>query len=108
MFQLTEEECNKFSRSQVGTLNGRGYNIKYLPYVFTEQGVAMLATILKTNVAEEVSISIMDAFVEMRKYDTISFGASYKDLGNKCFSITKVEDKEILNNLLKKNRSLNS
>ena len=39
-----------------------------LPYVFTEQGVAMLATILRTEVAEEVSIKIMDAFVAMRKY----------------------------------------
>lgn len=68
MFQLTEEECNKFSRSQLGTLNGRGHNIKYLPYVFTEQGVAMLATVLRTDIAEEVSIKIMDAFVSMRKY----------------------------------------
>lgn len=39
-----------------------------LPYAFTEQGVAMLATILRTKVAEEVSIRIMDVFVEMRKY----------------------------------------
>lgn len=39
-----------------------------LPYVFTEQGVAMIATILRTKVAEEVSIKIMDAFVAMHKY----------------------------------------
>ena len=56
MFRLTEEEVKIFSRSQVGTLKGRGHNIKYLPYVFTEQGVAMLATVLRTPVAEEVSI----------------------------------------------------
>ena len=36
MFQLTEEECKKCSRFQLETLNGRGHNIKYLPYVFTE------------------------------------------------------------------------
>ena len=72
MFMLTKEECEVFSRSQVGTLNvqnsKRGQNIKYLPYAFTEQGVAMLATVLRTTVAEEVSIKIMDAFVAMRKY----------------------------------------
>ncbi len=45
----------------------QGLNIKYLPYVFTEQGVAMLSTILKTDVAEEISIKIMDAFVVMKK-----------------------------------------
>ena len=68
MFRLSEEEALNCSRSQSGTLKGRGYNIKYLPYVFTEQGVAMLATVLKTDVAEEISIKIMDAFVSMRKY----------------------------------------
>ena len=54
-------------RSQIATSSshgGRRYNIR----VFTEQGVAMLATVLKTKVATEVSIQIMDAFVTMRKY----------------------------------------
>lgn len=46
----------------------RGQNIKYLPRVFTEQGVAMLATILKSKVATQTSIAIMDAFVTMHKY----------------------------------------
>ena len=68
MFQLTDEEVSKLSRFQFETLKGRGHNVKYLPYAFTEQGVAMLATILRTPVAEEVSIRIMDAFVAMRKY----------------------------------------
>lgn len=68
MFQLTEEECKNTSRFQSETLNKRGHNIKYLPYAFTEQGVAMLATVLRTDVAAEVSIRIMDAFVAMRKY----------------------------------------
>ena len=49
-------------------MEGQGHNIKYLPYAFTEQGVAMLATVLKTSVAEEMSIKIMDAFVAMRKF----------------------------------------
>ena len=69
MFQLTKEEYKKFLRSQIGTLEiERGQYSKYLPYVFTEQGIAMLATVLRTNVAEEMSIKIMDAFVEMKKY----------------------------------------
>lgn len=67
-FQLTEEEYS-FLRSQFGTIkNGRGKHKKYLPYVFTEQGAAMLATILKTSKASQMSISIMRAFVTMRKY----------------------------------------
>ena len=72
MFQLTEVECQKVLRFQFETLNSkgnlRGQHIKYLPYVFTEEGVAMLATILRTEVAEKVSIRIMDAFVAMRHY----------------------------------------
>ena len=67
-FQLTEEECKSISRFQIETLNGRGHNIKYFPYAFTEQGIAMLATVLRTSVAEEMSIKIMDAFVKMRHY----------------------------------------
>ena len=70
-FKLTLEECN-FLRSQFATLNkydnSRGRNIKYIPYAFTEQGVAMLATILKSKTAVETSIRIMDAFVSMHKY----------------------------------------
>lgn len=69
MFQLTKEEYIKL-RSQSGTLevDGVGKHSKYLPHVFTEQGVAMLATVLHTKVAEEVSMKIIDAFVYMRKY----------------------------------------
>ena len=72
-FQLTNKELNDLSsRFQIGTLNKsnnlRGRNIKYLPYVFTEQGVAMLASILHTKVAVETSVSIMRSFVKMRKY----------------------------------------
>lgn len=66
MFQLTKEECSRF---QIGTLNeGRGSNIKYLPYAFTEQGVAMLSGILKSPTAIEVNIQIMRAFVSMRHF----------------------------------------
>lgn len=67
-FQLTEEEYNSLG-SQLGTLkNGRGQHKKYLPYAFTEQGVAMLATVLRTSIASQMSVSIMRAFVTMRKF----------------------------------------
>lgn len=74
-FQLTEDELAHCSRSQFVTLNNeiksdkikRGQNIKYMPYAFTEQGVAMLSAILRSETAVQVSIQIMNAFVGMRK-----------------------------------------
>ena len=74
MFQLTKDEMlllESCSRSQIVTLNekrGRGSNIKYLPYVFTEQGVAMLASVLKSDAAIQTSIMIVDAFVALRRF----------------------------------------
>jgi len=68
-FKLIETEYYEILRSQFGTLElEQGRYSKYLPYVFTEQGVAMLSAILRTDIAEEVSIRIMDAFVIMKKY----------------------------------------
>jgi len=68
MFQLDEEEL-KALRSQIVILNdsSRGQHRKYLPYVFTEQGVAMLAGVLKSQIAVKISIQIIQAFVELRK-----------------------------------------
>ncbi len=69
MFRLTKEEYYEILRFQSETLElKQGKYSKYLPYAFTEQGVAMLATVLRTSVAEEISIAIMDAFVEMRRF----------------------------------------
>lgn len=73
MFQLKKEEVPKeFSKSQIVTLNEkgdkRGTNIKKMPYAFTEQGIYMLATVLKGQLAEQQSIFIMCAFREMRHY----------------------------------------
>ncbi len=72
-FQITIEELEKLSsRSQFATLNKsnnyRGYNIKYLPYVLTEQGIMMISGLLKSDIAVKVNIQIIDAFVKMRKY----------------------------------------
>ena len=68
-FQLTKEEYNnlKFQFETSNSSNNIG-GVRKLPYVFTEQGVAMLATVLRTKVASQMSISIMRAFVTMRKY----------------------------------------
>jgi hypothetical protein len=69
-FQLETQEWDSL-RCQNGTLNtksGRGHHRKYLPWVFTEQGVAMLSSVLNTETAIEASIQIMQAFVSMRKF----------------------------------------
>lgn len=80
-FQLTENELSVFEiqlnsvsgsnslRSQFVTLESqRGKHRKYLPYAFTEQGVAMLSAVLRSDTAVKVSVQIIQAFVEMRKY----------------------------------------
>ena len=68
MFQLTREEAEVIlrSRSQFVTLK-RGENIKYLPYAFTEQGIAMLSSVLRSPRAVEVNIAIMRTFVQLRR-----------------------------------------
>ena len=64
MIVLTRDEL---SRCQIGTLNvKRGQNIKYLPFAFTELGVAMLSSVLKTPSAIKVNRDIMRAFVALR------------------------------------------
>lgn len=66
MFELTREELNGL-RSQFATSNGRG-GTRYLPYAFTEGGIAMLSSVLKSGIAVEVNIRIMRAFVAMRQF----------------------------------------
>ena len=65
-FQLSKEEFDAL-RSQIATSNGRGGR-RYRPYMFTEQGIAMLSGVLRSNVAIQVSIRIMNTFVEMRRF----------------------------------------
>lgn len=65
-FQLTEEEAENL-RFQIGTSSLNYGGRRYLPYVFCEQGVAMLSAVLRSDIAVKVSIEIMNAFVEMRK-----------------------------------------
>lgn len=66
MFEVTREEL---SRCQIGILNeGRGSNIKYLPFAFTELGVAMLSSVLHSSTAIEINRNVMRAFVSIRQY----------------------------------------
>ena len=71
-FQLTKDEYENL-KSQIATSSLEEDNSvyggrRYLPYVFTEQGIAMLSSVLRSHVAVSVSIRIMDSFVDMRKY----------------------------------------
>ncbi len=85
MFQLTGDEFSAL-RSHFATLKpGRGRHRKYLPYVFTEQGVAMLSSVLNSERAVQVNIEIMRAFVRLRQ-----ILASHKDLARK---LDALEDK---------------
>jgi len=65
MFELTKDEHQSL-RSQFGTLK-RGEHSKYLPYAFTEQGVAMLSSVLRSKRAAQVNVEIMRAFVRLRE-----------------------------------------
>ena len=93
-FKLTDEECKVFlveifdQKRKVETRGGKYKN----PRVFTEQGVAMLATILKSKVATQISIAIMDAFVIMRKYisnDLLELQYMKKQVLNNSINIDK-------------------
>jgi len=66
MFILTDDEFNSL-RSQFVTLKGRGKHIKYLPYVFTESGVAMLSSVLKSPKAIRINIQIIKVFIKLRE-----------------------------------------
>ena len=69
MFQLTKNEVIELSRSQIASLNsGRGSNVKYPPFAFTELGVAMLSSVLNSEYAITVNKNIMRAFVAIRQY----------------------------------------
>ena len=93
-FQLTEKEL-EIMWSQIVTTSKLEENKyrskKYLPYVFTEQGIAMLSGILKSEIAVQVSIKIMDAFIEMRK-----FISTNKNLFEKVIDIENKMNKKFI------------
>ena len=94
-FQLTEEELELMWSQIVTTskLEDNKYRSKkYLPYVFTEQGIAMLSGILKSEIAVQVSIKIMDAFVEMRKFISLN-GQVFERLTNVEYKLLEHDNK---------------
>lgn len=87
MFQLTSDEAERL-RSQTVTLKkGRGQHRKFLPYVFTEQGVAMLSSVLSSPSAIQVNIEIMRVFVRLRQMAT-----SNADLARKLNALERKYD----------------
>jgi hypothetical protein len=93
MFQLTAKEAeiwqNYYSRSQIVILN-QGKNIKYSPSVFTEQGVAMLSSVLKSGRAIEMNVQIIRTFTKLRE-----ILSDNKKLAKKLENIEKKYDKRI-------------
>jgi hypothetical protein len=87
MFELTKEEYSAL-RGQIGTLK-RGEHSKYLPMAFTEQGVAMLSSVLNSGQAIEVNILIMRAFVRLRQ-----MAVAHKDLLQKVEAMEKKYDQQ--------------
>ena len=105
MFEVTKDEYNVL-RSQIVTLkNGRGKHSKYNPFAFTEQGVAMLSSVLNSPKAIEVNIQIIRAFVFIRQY-----ALTHKDLTGKLKELESKYNKqfkdvyEAINYLLKKDK----
>ena len=102
-FKLTEKELETMWSQIVTTskLKDNKYRSKkYLPYVFTEQGIAMLSGLLKNEIAIQVSINIMDAFIEMRKFLMIN-GQIFERLTNMEYKLLEHDKKfeEIFNQL---------
>jgi len=88
MIRLTQKEYLELLRCQFGTLEKGKYS-KYCPYAFTEQGVAMLSSVLNSDRAVRVNIQIMRAFVELRKILLTN-----ADLRRKIESLEKKYDKQ--------------
>ncbi|MDI6745021.1 MAG: ORF6N domain-containing protein [Thermodesulfovibrionales bacterium] len=86
MFQLSKEECAQSLRFQFGILK-RGQHLKYLPYAFTENGVAMLSSVLNSKRAVQVNIQIMRTFTKLRE-----MLATHKDLARKIEEMEKKYD----------------
>lgn len=99
MFQITREEW-EFLKCQIGTSKMVGETRggrQYLPYVFTEQGVAMLSGILRSKKAIEVNINIMRTFVSMRQWaiDSKEFGQRLRDIERYFIEHCKDNEKDI-------------
>ena len=106
MFQLTKEEWS-ILRSQIVTLEvGKGNHPKFLPFAFTEQGVAMLSAVLNSQRAVNASIAIMRAFVMIRQW-----ALTYQELSDKLSDLEKLHNQkfndidQVLKYLLQKDQA---
>lgn len=81
MFELTKEEYDSLRCNFFTLKNGRGQHSKYLPYAFTQEGVAMLSGLLRTPVAIQVNINIMRAFFQMQKA-LLTLSEAYRQIEN--------------------------
>jgi phage regulator Rha-like protein len=88
MIQLTAEEVENL-RCQIGTSSSEWGGRRYLPYAFTEQGVAMLSSVLRSERAAQVNIQIMRAFVKLREMI-----ATHRDLAKKLDALEKKYDRQ--------------
>ena len=102
-FQLTKEEYAQIMRSQIATLNmhdtmrsqnatANKRNERFCPYAYTEQGIAMLSGLLKNDVAIQVSIGIMQAFVDMRRFIS-AYGSTFERLTNVEYKLLEHDKK---------------
>ncbi len=105
-FQLTEKEY-EFLRCQFVTLkNGRGQHRKYMPYAFTEYGITMLASLLTSRIAINVSIKIINTFIEMRNFIS-SNGNVFERLAYMEYKLLEQDKKfDILFDELQKNKKI--
>jgi hypothetical protein len=87
MFELTFEEWNNL-RCKFSTSKNAG-GIRYLPFAFTEQGVAMLSGLLNSDIAIDMNIAIMRAFVMMRQ-----FALTYQELSEKLLELEKLHNQK--------------
>ena len=96
MFQLTNEEYESL-RSQFATSNKTRGGRRYMPFVFTEQGVAMLSSVLKSEKAIQINIRIIDTFVQMRQWalDNKELTKRVADIEKYLINYAKDNDKEI-------------
>ncbi len=87
MFQLTKEELNNW-RSQIVTSNNDKMGLRRQPYAFTEQGVSMLSAVLRSKTVVDISVTIIRAFVEMKRFMTTNASIFQR--------LDKVEQKQIV------------
>jgi len=104
MFELTEDEIhNLTSQFVISRWGGQ----RYKPFAFTEQGIAMLSSVLKSKTAIQINISIMRAFVMIRQ-----FALTYQELNEKLIALEKKHNQkftdidQVLNYLIKKDQQL--